>query len=49
MTIHQVWDKPLCGSIWVRVIKTTGNIGKYRPRVSRMKSEPNQSYYPVFD
>ena len=45
--IHTL-DRSL-STIRVRVIKTTGNIGIYCPRVFRVRSGPNQSYYTEYD
>ena len=41
-------DQPL-STIWVRIIKTAGNIGIYCPRVFRVRSDTNQSHYPEYD
>ena len=46
--LKQTLDR-LLSTIRVRVIKTTGNIGIYRPRLFRVRSGPNQSYYTEYD
>ena len=47
--LTQVWDKPPRRSIRGIVIKNTGNIRIYRPRVFHVGYEPNQSYSPECD